>query len=250
MRKATAPKPPSFAALVQQFFTEYLVAQRALSPRTVASYRDALMLFLDFAGRKLDKVPTAMQLGDMRPELILGFLDHLEHERKNTVRSRNLRLTALRAFLKFAARRDVSSLQDIERALAVPMKRFERPMLGFLSRAEMMAVLGQPGTTWSSQRDHLLTQTVNVQAKKIPAARAIICLCMPVPTFLITLQISQNSRAVRTARGSSYIALTLFATLSNRTYTMALAWAPSNPGWSVSATAVRTIWLRPIHWYC
>lgn len=156
MRKVTAPKPPSFATLVQQFFTEYLVAQRALSPRTLACYRDALMLFLDFAGRKLGKAPTAMQLVDLRPELILAFLDHLEHERHNAVRSRNLRLTALRAFLKFAARRDVSSLHDIERALAVPMKRFERPMLGFLSRAEMLAVLGQPGTTWSSQRDHLL----------------------------------------------------------------------------------------------
>lgn len=156
MYKVTAPKPPSFAALVQQFFTEYLVAQRALSPRTVASYRDALMLFLDFASRELGKAPTAMRLADVQPELILAFLDHLEHGRNNAIRSRNLRLTALRAFLKFAARRDVASLHDIERALAVPMKRFERPMLGFLTREEMAAVLGQPGTTWSSQRDHLL----------------------------------------------------------------------------------------------
>ena len=84
------------------------------------------------------------------------FLDHLEQGRKNTVRSRNFRLTALRAFLKFAARRDVTALHDIERALAVPMKRFERPMLGFLTRPEMLAVLGQPGENWSSQRDHLL----------------------------------------------------------------------------------------------
>jgi site-specific recombinase XerD len=156
MRKATAPKPPSFAALVQQFFTEYLVAQRAVSPRTVACYRDALMLFLDFASGKLRKAPTAMRLADIQPDLILAFLDHLEHGRKNAVRSRNLRLTALRAFLKFAGRRDVTSLHDVERALAVPMKRFERPMLGFLSRDEMVAVLGQPGATWSSQRDHLL----------------------------------------------------------------------------------------------
>jgi site-specific recombinase XerD len=156
MRKATAPKPPSFAALVQQFFTEYLVAQRAVSPRTVACYRDALMLFLDFASGKLRKAPIAMRLADIQPDLILAFLDHLEHGRKNAVRSRNLRLTALRAFLKFAGRRDVTSLHDVERALAVPMKRFERPMLGFLSRAEMVAVLGQPGATWSSQRDHLL----------------------------------------------------------------------------------------------
>jgi site-specific recombinase XerD len=156
MRRAATPKPPSFAALVQQFFTEYLVSQRAVSPRTVACYRDALMLFLDFASGKLGKAPTAMRLADIQPDLILAFLDHLEQGRKNAVRSRNLRLTALRAFLKFAGRRDVTSLHDVERALAVPMKRFDRPMLGFLSRAEMVAVLGQPGQSWSSQRDHLL----------------------------------------------------------------------------------------------
>ena len=156
MNKPPSAPPPSFPALVQQFFTQYLVAQRAVSPRTVACYRDALSLFLGFASNKTGKAPTAMQLADMRPELILAFLDHLEHGRKNAIRSRNLRLTALRAFLKFAARRDVTALHDIERALAVPMKRFERPMLGFLTRPEMLAVLGQPGENWSSRRDHLL----------------------------------------------------------------------------------------------
>ena len=156
MRKAIAPRPPSFASLVQQFFTEYLVAQRAVSPRTVACYRDALMLFLDFANQRLKKTATSLKLNDIQPDLILAFLDHLEHDRHNAVRSRNLRLTALRAFLKFAGRRDVASLHVIEQALAVPMKRFERPMLGFLTREEMLAVLGQPGETWTSQRDHLL----------------------------------------------------------------------------------------------
>ncbi|MBB5463870.1 tyrosine-type recombinase/integrase, partial [Paraburkholderia sp. Cpub6] len=166
MRKTLAPKPPSFAALVQQFFTEYLVAQRALSPRTVACYRDALLLFLDFASRQLNKIPTTMRLADIQPDLILAFLDHLEQDRKNSVRSRNLRLTALRAFLKFAGRRDVASLHDVERALAVPMKRFERPMLNYLTRAEMVAVLGQPGESWSSQRDHLLlTMLYNTGAR-------------------------------------------------------------------------------------
>ena len=156
MKKTSALKWTTFPALGQQFFSEDLVTQRAVSTRTVACYRDALMLFLDFASRKLGKVQTAMRLADIQPELILAFLDHLEKERHNAVRSRNLRLTALRAFLKVAARRDVASLHDVERALAVPMKRFERPMLGFLTRAEMVAILGQPGQTWSSQRDHLL----------------------------------------------------------------------------------------------
>ena len=166
MRNATAPKPPSFSSLVQQFFTEYLVAQRALSPRTVACYRDALMLFLDFASSTLRRAPTDMRLTDLRPDLILAFLDHLERNRHNAVRSRNLRLTALRAFLKFAGRRDVTSLHVVEQALAVPMKRFEQPMLGFLTRQEMEAVIGQAGTLWSSQRDHLLlTMLYNTGAR-------------------------------------------------------------------------------------
>jgi site-specific recombinase XerD len=109
------------------------------------------MLLLDFAQVKFAKSPA-----DITPELLLRFLDYLEYERHNAVRSRNTRLAALRTFLKFAAHRDVSSLHAIERALGVPMKRFERPMLGFLSRDEMLAVIGTPGCSWTSQRDHLL----------------------------------------------------------------------------------------------
>jgi len=166
MSKVTAPRPVPFASLVQQFFSEYLVTQRALSPCTIASYRDAMMLFLDFAHKHLGKAPTELNLADIEPDLILAFLDHLEQERHNSVRSRNLRLTALRAFLKFAERRDVSSFYVIERALGVPMKRFEKPVLGFLSREEMFAVIGQPGNTWTSQRDHLLlTMLYNTGAR-------------------------------------------------------------------------------------
>ncbi len=148
--------PPTFAALVQLFFAEHLTQQRAVSARTVAAYRDAFVLFLDFAQQRLHKMPTMMMLADITPTLVLGFLDHLEDERHNTVRSRNARLAALRTFLKFAARRDVSALHIIEQALSVPMKRFERPMLGFLSREEMLAVIGKPDVGWVSQRDCLL----------------------------------------------------------------------------------------------
>ena len=140
-----------------------------LSPRTIACYRDALMLFLDFASQRLGRAPTAMRLTDLRSDLILAFFDHLEHNRHNrhnAIRSRNLRLTALRAFLKFAGRRDVTSLHVVEQAMAVPMKRFEQPMLGYLTRPEMEAVLGQPETLWSSQRDHLLlTMLYNTGAR-------------------------------------------------------------------------------------
>ena len=155
-RPATPRAPPSFAALVQSFFTEHLTQQRAMSPRTVATYRDGFVLFLDFAVAQLHKQPTTMKLQDITPALILAFLDHLERDRGNAVRTRNARLAALRAFLKFAGHRDVNALHIVEQALGVPMKRFERPMLGFLSREEMLAIIGKPGSSWTSQRDHLL----------------------------------------------------------------------------------------------
>ena len=103
------PKPtPSFPALVQAFFVEHLTQQRALSPQTVAAYRDAFMLFLGFAEARLGRSPAQIKLTDITPDLIIAFLDHLERERHNSVRSRNARLAALRSFLKFAAHRDVS----------------------------------------------------------------------------------------------------------------------------------------------
>jgi site-specific recombinase XerD len=147
---------PTFQTLVQAFFAEHLTQQRALSGCTVAAYRDTFMLFLNFTTVHCGKLPSAIKLTDITPEVIIAFLDHLEHERHNAVRSRNARLAALRSFLKFASHRDVGSLHVIERALGVPMKRFERPMLGFLSHEEMLAVIGSPGSSWVSQRDHLL----------------------------------------------------------------------------------------------
>ncbi len=155
MSKRVKP-PPSFPALVQAYFGEYLTQQRALSPQTIAAYRDGFVLFLEFAEKRLGKPPTAMELADVTPDLIMAFLDHLERQRHNSVRSRNARLAALRSFLKFAGHRNVTSLQVVERALGVPVKRFERPMLGYLTREEMLSVIGEPADSWLSQRDHVL----------------------------------------------------------------------------------------------
>jgi len=150
------PISPSFASLVQEFFTDYMTRQRSLSPQTVASYRDSFLLLLRFAEQTLGKPATAFELSDLQPKFIASFLDHLERERGNSPRSRNIRLAALRSFLKFAARRDLASLSVIEQALAVPMKRFDRKMVGFLTREQMLAVIDVPTATWLGQRDHLL----------------------------------------------------------------------------------------------
>jgi site-specific recombinase XerD len=147
---------PTFAGLVQEFFTDYMVQQRALSPRTVASYRDGFLLMLRFAEQHLGKPPSALQLADIDARFLANFLEHLERDRHNTVRSRNIRLAAVRSFLRFAARRDLANLRVIEQALAVPMKRFDRPMVGFLSREQMLAMMDIPTTSWLGDRDRLM----------------------------------------------------------------------------------------------
>ena len=113
----TPRSPACLHALVQAFFDEYLPHQRALSPRTVESYRDALRLLLEFIAVRTARPAASIGLGDFTSERIQAFLDHLEYERRNSVHSRNLRLAALRAFLKFAAPSDLSPEHTIERAL-------------------------------------------------------------------------------------------------------------------------------------
>ncbi len=149
------PTSPTFATLVQEFFTDYMVQQRALSPCTVASYRDTFVLLLRYA-RLQGKEPNSLELTDISPKFLVGFLDHLERERHNSVRSRNIRLAAVRSFLKFAARRDPVHLRHIEQALAVPMKRFDRTMVGFVPREQMLAVIDAPSDTWIGTRDRLM----------------------------------------------------------------------------------------------
>jgi integrase/recombinase XerD len=102
-------------------------------------------------------VPTSLKLDDLDAELILGFLDHLERERGNRVRSRNARLAAIRSFLKYAAHQDLTALATIERCLSIPQKRCDKPVLGFLSRPEMETIIAAPDCrSWAGQRDRAM----------------------------------------------------------------------------------------------
>lgn len=149
--------PAEFAALLQRFFADRLLHQQAVSPRTLAAYRDALRLLLVYAERRLGKPPAKLTLGDFDAQLVLGFLAHLEAERHNTVRSRNARLAAVRAFARYVAVQCPPALLLVQQILAIPTKRFDKPLLGFLSREEVRSVLGAPDTdTWCGRRDRVL----------------------------------------------------------------------------------------------
>lgn len=155
----TAAAVPGFPVLVQDFFTQRLITQANVSARTVASYRDAFRLLLQYA-EKTGKSATTLTLRDLDASFVLAFLDHLENQRGNSVRTRNVRLVALRSFLHYAALRDPTALPTIERVLAIPTKRFNRPLLGFLSREEIEAILAAPDrSTWSGHRDQVMLAT-------------------------------------------------------------------------------------------
>jgi site-specific recombinase XerD len=149
--------PLNFGSLLQDFFCQYLMNQRNLSPRTVASYRDAFRLLLNFVKARKRKSPAKIQMADLDPACIVAFLSHLEHDRHNGARTRNARLMAIRCFLKYAATCEPTCLAVVQRVLAIPSKRFDRPALGFLSQAEIQAVLEAPDSgTFSGARDRAL----------------------------------------------------------------------------------------------
>ena len=96
------------APTLQAFFTERLTKQRQASPRTVASYRDSLKLLLGFAQSRTGKAATRLDWADLDADLVAAFLDHLEHERHNSVRTRNARLSAIHSLFHYAALSEVS----------------------------------------------------------------------------------------------------------------------------------------------
>ena len=95
----------ALAPTLEAFFTERLIRQRHASPNTVAAYRDAWRLLLGFAQQRTGKQPCQLDVADLDASLIGAFLEHLEDERHNSVRTRNARLAAIRSFFRFAALR-------------------------------------------------------------------------------------------------------------------------------------------------
>jgi len=147
--------PLSFPALLERFFTQRLMQQRQASPHTISSYRDTFRQFLKFTEPRLHKAPSALNFPEIDAPLIMAFLDHLEKHQGVSTRSRNLRLTALHSFFRFAAFEVPTHSAQIQRVLAIPSKRFTRKLVPFLTRPEVDALLAAPDQrTWSGRRDH------------------------------------------------------------------------------------------------
>lgn len=143
--------------LLEAFFTDRLVRQRQASPNTIAGYRDTFRLLLCFARERLNKEPSALELKDLDVSLIGAFLEHLEKDRGNTARTRNVRLAAIHSFFRYAALHEPAHGALIQRVLAVPSKRYVRKLVGFLTRPEIDMLLSIPDRShWGGRRDYVL----------------------------------------------------------------------------------------------
>lgn len=147
----------TLSALIQSFFTERLYTQMDASPHTIASYRDTFRLLLKFAGEKTGKSPMVLRIDELDAEMIGVFLDDIENVRKNSARSRNTRLAAIRSFFRFVALHEPAYMFHCQKILSMPSKRYVRRNVEFLNTQEMQSLINAPDcSTWIGRRDHAI----------------------------------------------------------------------------------------------
>lgn len=143
------------APTVQAFFTDRLATQRQASSQTVAAYRDSIRLLICFVCARTGKPASQLDFADLDGPTIGAFLNYLEQQRRNTIRTRNARLAAIHSLFRYAALRHPEHAGSIQRVLAIPNKRFDRALVCYLTRAEAEALLASPDRcTWIGRRDH------------------------------------------------------------------------------------------------
>jgi integrase/recombinase XerD len=166
----------ALAPVMEGFFTERLIAQRRASSHTVGSYRDTFRLLLGFAQRRTGKAPSRLGLEDLDAPVIGAFLAHLEHERQNSVRTRNNRLAAIHSLFAYAALRHPEHAALIQRVLAIPAKRVDRQLISFLTDDEVDALLAAPDRdTWAGRRDHALVLIAVQTGLRVSELTSLIC---------------------------------------------------------------------------
>lgn len=144
----------TLASILPRFFTDRLQRQRQASAHTISSYRDTFRLLIAFAQEQVKKEPVNLSLDDINASLIGDFLDHIEHVRGNSSRTRNARLAAIHSFFRFVATEEPAYLEQSRRILAIQQRRCERASISFLSGDEIEAFLAAiDKSSWIGRRD-------------------------------------------------------------------------------------------------
>ena len=165
----------ALAPTLQAYFTDRLIRQRRVSPHTIRAYRDTIRLLLTFASERAGTSASKLTFDDLDSRTIGAFLEHLEHDRGCTPRTRNARLAAIRSFYRYAALQHPEHAATIERVLAIPLKRHDRTLVTWLTTPELDALLTAPDrNTWTGRRDHamiLLAAQTGLRASELTGVK-------------------------------------------------------------------------------
>jgi integrase/recombinase XerD len=147
----------SLARHLSSFLREHLPKERRASQHTCEAYAQCFQLLLSFAASRLKITPSKIEIERLDAPLILAFLEHLEKKRGNSVRTRNARLAAINSFFRFLEYRVPSCLDQARRIHAIPMKKTDQALVGYLARDELQALLDAPdASTVSGIRDRAM----------------------------------------------------------------------------------------------
>jgi site-specific recombinase XerD len=153
--------PNLLGAIVRDYFTDHLPRLRGLSSHTIHSYRDSLVLLLQFLSARSRRPVVELDLKDLDPPGILAFLAYLEQERNNTAATRNVRLSGIHALFRFVASRNPEHLNLAQRVLGIPLKRAPQRAIDYLERQEIDSILKAiDRTTPKGSRDYALLATM------------------------------------------------------------------------------------------
>ncbi len=167
------PERESLGPWLRRFLVEYIVTERNLARNTRTSYRDTFSLLLPFVSRKLRRPADRLAVRDLTSGLVLKFLAHLAEDRGCSVRTRNQRLAAIRAFARFVSSRNPAHVEWCGHIRAIASKKSMSPPVGWLTRTEMEAMLAVPDRKTSRGRREyaLLLFLYNTGARVSEATR-------------------------------------------------------------------------------
>jgi site-specific recombinase XerD len=237
----------ALAPVMEGFFTEQLIGQRQASAHTVASYRDTFRLLLGFAQRQTGKAPSKLTLEDLDAVLVGAFLDHLERERHNSVRTRNNRLAAIHSLFSYAALRHPEHAALIQRVLAIPTKRMDRKLVSFLTDDEVHALLAAPDRdNWIGRRDHVLLVVAIQTGLRVSELTSLTCSDVELGTGA-HVRCHGKGRKERITPLTTEVCAVLRVWLAERHGDMHDAVFPSRRGGPLSSDAVAVLVARHAH---
>ena len=203
---------------LQVFFADYLCQQKQMSPQTIISYRDTFRLLLKFLRDRTGIEPSALRVVDLDASAVLSFLVYLEQQRSNSVSSRNVRLSAIRSFFRLVALRDPNSIDLATQVLAIPVKREDKKLIGYLTRTEIQALIAAPDCSqWAGQRDHALFLTLYNSGARVSEITTLKCnqVCFGATNFLHLIGKGRKERTIPLWVETSKVLKAWFRTLGD-----------------------------------